>query len=179
MLNTTRMRIGFRLRTRKIRKQNDRPLKLARTGGGVSSVLIIFPDQLEEYRIARHYFKSVEQSHPDVRFTFLLPDDPAQLQTTKVVNGTIQLQPEDFDRWQLPSQEFISRLFRTPYDAVINLCTPEYLVAELIVCGSPVPLRLGFYSPNTAQYYDLTIERTGRLSLEKVYIQIQQILGLS
>ncbi|MFQ6605533.1 MAG: hypothetical protein ACE5D8_08275 [Fidelibacterota bacterium] len=172
------MRIGFCLRTWKKRMQNGRPVRLAPSATGVSSVLIIFPDQLDEYRIAHHYFKSVEDSHPAVRFTFLLPGDSTPLHTTGMENGSIVLQEEDFDRWQLPSREFIDRLFAKPYDAIINLCTPEYLVAETIVCEAPVNLRLGFYSPRTSRYYDLTIERTGRLSLEKVYIQIQQLLGL-
>ncbi len=171
------MKIGYMLRSLRKPLFHNSIVRFSADGGGVSSVLIILPDQEEEYRIARHYFKSIQLEHPEIDFQFIIiPPDTADIKNSS--NGIFILSRDDLDRWHLPKKEFVDRIYEKTYDAVINLCTGLNLMAEWIMHFSESPIRIGYKTQKLLNHYNLLIERKRKVSLEKTYIQIQRILGL-
>ena len=178
MKKSLRMKVGYRLRSlRKPVFQYD-PVRFSADGKGVNSVLIILPDQLEEYRIARHYFKSIQDEHPEIHFTFLALSDEIAKSVESTKNGFISITKDDLDRWHLPNQSFIQKVYSSSYDAVINLGSQSNLITNWIMRFAKSPIRIGYHTQKESQVYNLLIERKGRVSLEKTYIQIQKLLGL-
>ena len=178
MKKSLRMKVGYRLRSlRKPVFQYD-PVRFSVDGKGVNSALIILPDQMEEYRIARHYFKSIQEEHPEIHFTFLALSAEAAKSAESTKNGLISITEDDLDRWHLPDQTFVQKVYSSPYDAVINLNSRSNLITDWIMRFAKSPIRIGYYPQRESYMYNLLIERKGRVSLEKTYIQIQKLLGL-
>lgn len=178
MKKSLRMKIGYRLRSlRKPVFQYD-PVRFSADGKGVNSVLIILPDQMEEYRIAHHYFKSIQDEHPEIRFAFLVLSAAIAKSAESAKNGFITISEDDLDRWSLPNQSFIQKVYSSSYDAVINLSSRSNLITDWIMRFAKSPIRIGYHPQKESQVYNLLIERKGRVSLEKTYIRIQKLLGL-
>ncbi|NQV37335.1 MAG: hypothetical protein HQ509_04910 [Candidatus Marinimicrobia bacterium] len=178
MKKSLRMKVGYRLRSLRKPIFHNEPVRFSADGNGVNSMLVILPDLVEEYRVARHYFKSVQDLHPEIHFTFLIPTSHIVDSVESSSNGIIIITENDLDRWHLPEKSFITKVFSRPYDAAINLSSRSNLIADWIMRFAQCPLRIGYHSQKESHNYNLLIERKGRVSLEKTYVQIQRLLGL-
>jgi len=178
MQNSMRMKIGTWLRSLRKPMMDHHPVRFSVDGKGVQSLLIILPDQLEEYRVARHVFKSIQQEHPDISFHFIVPTAEFIEPAPSSGNGILLITEENLDRWHLPNQAFIDSVYSRNYDVVINLSARSNLVVDWIMRFAKSPIRIGYHSSNESHNYNLLIERKSRASLEKTYLHIQRILGL-
>lgn len=173
-----RTKIGHYLKTLRLPAYEPRPLSIKANGSGIQSLLVILPDQLDEFRVARHYFKSIKETHPGIRFGFIVLSEILSDHHQPDPDRIITITRNDLDAWLLPRDALLMKIFTTPFDAVINLNFSGNLIAEYIVARSSCAIRAGYSQSGDSRVYNLLIERKGRVALEKTYIQIQRILGL-
>jgi len=69
-------------------------------------------------------------------------------------------------------------VFSSQPDAVIDLNLDFDPVSATIVQQSNAPMRIGFYTEESEQYYNILIDRKGSDYIEKGFLNIQQLLGL-
>ena len=69
-------------------------------------------------------------------------------------------------------------VFSSQPDAVIDLNLDFDPISATIAQQSNAPMRIGFYTEESEQYYNILIDRKGSDYIEKGFLNIQQLLGL-
>ncbi|MFH1852635.1 MAG: hypothetical protein ABIA75_09845 [Candidatus Neomarinimicrobiota bacterium] len=154
-----------------------RPLAFRSQGAGLTRVLVVFPEDQTYFRIAQFFLRTV-LANPGMVVHVLGKTSLEALAWIRDQATVKTYAVEDFNWWGLPRPETLSRIYNQPYDAVVDL-NPEFnLPSATLVWYSRAPLRVGFKSEYSYEFYNLEVDRKPESFIEQGYVNIQKILGL-
>jgi len=164
-------------------KGKDANLKLALSDerDSISSVLVILPKNPEHSAMARIFIQSLQNAiGPDgrmhVRFVTLRQN--LEYIDSAINDRLITYSTEHVNRWGLLNKSFLDNVFSDQPHAVIDLNRDFDPISASIVQQSMAPLRIGFYTEEKEEYYNILIDGKDENYMDKGYQNIQQLLGL-
>ncbi len=160
-----------------LKPEKDESLSIRSTSAGPKKILIIYPEITTNHRVARFFLKSIlkdSTTNPAIlakqgSFDESMLDDQAKL--TYYSN-------DDFNWWGGLEELARQRIFKSEYDAVVDMNRQFNIQSAIITAGSRAPLRLGFKSELSYLFYNLEIRIRPESFIEKGYMSFQQLLGL-
>ena len=82
------------------------------------------------------------------------------------------------NRWRLPDKELILTCNKIKVDAVLDL-NQKFSSISATLCGEiSAPLKVGFYSDEGEDFYNIMVRTTGEELAESGFKEIFQILGM-
>ncbi len=146
-----------------------------------SNLLVLLPKKPEHSRMARIFIQSLQNAiGPEgrIQVRYIAMRRNLEFIDSSINDRLITYSNEHLNRWGLPYKSFLEIVFSSQPDAVIDLNLDFDPVSATIVQQSNAPLRIGFYTEESEQYYNIMIDRKGSDYIEKGFLNIQQLLGL-
>lgn len=146
-----------------------------------SNLLVLLPKKPEHSRMARIFIQSLQNaigSEGRIQVRYIAMRRNLEFIDSSINDRLITYSNEHINRWGLPYKSFLEIVFSSQPDAVIDLNLDFDPVSATIVQQSNAPMRIGFYTEESEQYYNILIDRKGSDYIEKGFLNIQQLLGL-
>jgi hypothetical protein len=175
----TRMALRWNLSRKK--SNSNVGLALRKERYPFSNLLVLLPKKPEHSRMARIFIQSLQNAiGPEgrIQVRYIAMRRNLEFIDSSINDRLITYSNEHINRWGLPYKSFLEIVFSSQPDAVIDLNLDFDPVSATIVQQSNAPMRIGFYTEESEQYYNILIDRKGSDYIEKGFLNIQQLLGL-
>lgn len=175
----TRMALRWNLSRKK--SNSNVGLALRKERYPFSNLLVLLPKKPEHSRMARIFIQSLQNaigSEGRIQVRYIAMRRNLEFIDSSINDRLITYSNEHINRWGLPYKSFLEIVFSSQPDAVIDLNLDFDPVSATIVQQSNAPMRIGFYTEESEQYYNILIDRKGSDYIEKGFLNIQQLLGL-
>lgn len=171
-----RLVIGWFRLTKKL-KPTGELLALRRDGSGVRSALIIVPRGRQNSRIARYFLKSLK---PDGEVDlYVLMDNSVYHSMRERLPARVETySAHDVGWFLLPKKDLIHRIVSKKYHAVVDMHPFFNLPTAYLTYLSGAPLRVGFSSKFSENFFNIEMERKDNHFIEESYLSIQRLLDL-
>ena len=162
-------------------KRNVKSLSVSTNGKLPDRFLIVLPEHSTESDLAKRFISSMKNA--------LGPKGADQMKilgTTSIgnlldlteIHDFILYSEEDLNRWRLPDKELILTCNKIKVDAVLDL-NQKFSAISATLCGEiSAPLKVGFYSDEGEDFYNIMVRTTGEELAESGFKEIFQILGM-
>jgi hypothetical protein len=164
-----------------VKSNNSVGLALRKERYPFSNLLVLLPKKPEHSRMARIFIQSLQNaigSEGRIQVRYIAMRRNLEFIDSSINDRLITYSNEHINRWGLPYKSFLEIVFSSQPDAVIDLNLDFDPVSATIVQQSNAPMRIGFYTEESEQYYNILIDRKGSDYIEKGFLNIQQLLGL-
>ena len=175
----TRMALRWNLSRKK--SNSNVGLALRKERYPFSNLLVLLPKKPEHSRMARIFIQSLQNAiGPEgrIQVRYIAMRRNLEFIDSSINDRLITYSNEHINRWGLPYKSFLEIVFSSQPDAAIDLNLDFDPVSATIVQQSNAPMRIGFYTEESEQYYNILIDRKGSDYIEKGFLNIQQLLGL-
>jgi len=143
--------------------------------------LIILPEHTTETELAKRFIISMKNamgSASSNQMRILGPAIVGNLLDLSDFHDFILFSEIDLNRWGLPGKELIWSCQRIKVDAVLDLNQYFNPISATLCNTVEAPLKVGFFSDNGADYYNIMIRRQGEELSESGFKEVFQILGI-
>ena len=156
-------------------------MSLSVNGRRALRFLIILPEHATQSELAKRFVFSMRNAlGPEGinQIRILGPANVGNLINLEDFQDFILYSETDLNRWGLPGKELIWTCQRIKVDAVLDL-NQEFAPISATICSKIIaPLKVGFFSDEGENYYNIMIQRYGTDLVESGFKEIFQILGI-
>lgn len=143
------------------------------------SVLVLMPDKLEDFGIARKFIGQLINNFPQAQFQFVLRESYGSLLDGNHKYGTIFVTAKDVNFLGLPKRELRHKILSKKYDIVIDLNDDFHLLSTYLCQKSSALLRICFDHPNREPFYNFYLRTQYHEKLENKYRKLIRYLNNS
>ncbi|MBT3477980.1 MAG: hypothetical protein HOA15_04835 [Candidatus Marinimicrobia bacterium] len=168
----------------RLRKKNNYgtdTFSLSPNGRGVYRFLIILPEHTTQSELAKRFVFSMRNAlgPKDINKVQILgPAHVGNLLNLEDFRDFILYTEADLNRWGLPGKKLNWACQRIQADAVLDLNQDFAPVSATICSEVNAPLKVGFYSEEGEDYFNVMIRRHGSDLMESGFKEIFQIMGI-
>ena len=162
----------------------DRPktpqIKISKEGKGVSSILFILPEKIQDAKIANYLVKA-DNPIPGYTFGYLCNEKSKFYYPNRNSNKVkfITYKDDDLNYFgTIKSEALLDQIKSIQYDALVDLNTSFCAATFMIAFELDFPLKIGFNSLIANKAYTITLERNENTFLENNFQLIERLLGL-
>ena len=156
-------------------------MSLSVNGRRALRFLIILPEHTTQSELAKRFVFSIRNAlGPEGvnQIKILGPAIVGNLINLEDFHDFILYTETDLNRWGLPGKELIWSCQRIKVDAVLDL-NQEFAPISATICSKIIaPLKVGFFSDQGKNYFNIMIQRYGTDLMESGFSEIFQILGI-
>jgi len=156
-------------------------MSLSENGRRALRFLIILPEHATQSELAKRFVFSMRNAlGPEGinQIRILGPANVGNLINLEDFQDFILYSEIDLNRWGLPGKELIWTCQRIKVDAVLDL-NQEFAPISATICSKIIaPFKVGFFSDEGENYYNIMIQRYGTDLVESGFKEIFQILGI-
>jgi|TARA_B100001079_G_scaffold269475_1_gene281767 hypothetical protein len=148
----------------------------------ITNLLVLLPKKPEHSHMARMFIQVLQNAMgPEGRLQirYIAIRRNLEYVDSSINDRLITYSKEHVNRWGLPHKSFLDLIFTSQPDAVIDLNLEFDPFTVAIAQHSNAPMRIGFYTEEGEKYYNILIKRKGSDYIEKGFLNIQQLLGLT
>ncbi|MBT7899739.1 MAG: hypothetical protein HN601_02195 [Candidatus Marinimicrobia bacterium] len=164
---------------RKFQKRKIEPiptLSLSQDGERLNALLIFLPDNIEDARIMSHFIKSLTGN---VAVHFICHEKVKHVFPNELQGNIITFSDKEINWWGIISDNsFRNRIEKISIDALIDLNLKDYFLYHELSCSIKSPLKIGFNTYGSDDYYNIIIDHQKGEFLEKSFNNLNKILGL-
>ena len=164
---------------RKFQKRKIEPiptLSLSQDGERLNALLIFLPDNIEDARIMSHFIKSLTGN---VAVHFICHEKVKHVFPNELQGNIITFSDKEITWWGIISDNsFRNRIEKISIDALIDLNLKDYFLYHELSCSIKSPLKIGFNTYGSDDYYNIIIDHQKGAFLEKSFDNLNKILGL-
>jgi len=168
-----------RFRTKKDLESDT--MSLSVNGRRARRFLIILPEHTTQSDLAKRFVFAVRNAVGPVgvsQIRILGPANVGNLLNLEEFHDFILYNEADLNRWGLPGKELVWACQRIHVDAVMDL-NQEFAPVSATICSTVrAPLKVGFYSEEGENYFNIMIRQHGTDLTESGFKEIFQILGI-
>lgn len=178
--NSTKVALWWNKLTNR-RKQGTETLSISRKGKKLKQFLVILPEHSTESELAKRFLKSMRNAmgpsgSNQVRLLGL--ESVGSLINSDDFHHYIFFTKEDLNRWGMPDKELTFACEKIKVDALLDLNQEFSSFSAAISRIVSTPLRVGFFSEEGGDYYNIMIRRQGAELAQSGFKEIFQILGI-
>ena len=164
---------------RKLQKKKSEQiptLSLSQNGESLKALLVFLPDNIEDARIMSHFIKSLTGN---VAAHFICHEKVKHVFPDELQGNIITFSDKEINWWGIISENsFKERVKKIKMDALIDLNLKDYFLYHELSCSIQSPLKIGFNTYGSDDYYNIIIDHQKGDFLEKSFDNLNQILGL-
>jgi len=156
-------------------------LSISPNGRGAIRFLIILPEHTTQSELAKRFILAIRNALGPAavnQIRILGPANVGNLINLEDFHDFILFTEADLNRWGLPGKELIWACQRIQVDAVLDLNQEFAPVSATIGSTVDAPLKVGFFSDEGEDYFNIMIRRSGTDLMESGFKEIFQILGM-
>jgi len=160
----------------KFRKSN----RIVDVGGTLSkarSILVLMPDKLEEFGIARKFINQFIEDFPKAEFQFVLREGYQNLLNGNRQYGTIFVAERDVNFFGLPKKVLKQKILAAKCDIVIDLNEEFHLLSTYLCQKCRALLQICLDHDNREPFYNFYFRTQIQDSLESKYRKLFQYLN--
>ncbi|MBF88716.1 MAG: hypothetical protein CMG75_03470 [Candidatus Marinimicrobia bacterium] len=150
---------------------------ISKNGSGIRSALIIFPEGRDNSRIARYFLKSI-YANGQAEIDFLMKKSLYHTFQGSLPERVKIYDEQDFNWFNLPKLGFAERIFDREYDAVVDMHPFFNLASAYLTSLSGAPIRVGFASRFSENFFNVQIDSSKSEFLERSYLAVQKLLNI-
>lgn len=178
--NSTKVALWWNKLTNR-KKQSTKALSIARKGKRPKQFLVILPEHSTESELAKRFLKSMRNAmgpsgSNQVRLLGL--ESVGSLVNSDDFHHYIFFTKEDLNRWGMPDKELTFACGKIKVDVILDLNQEFSSFSAAIARIVSAPMRVGFFSKEGEDYYNIMIRRRGAELAESGFKEIFQILGI-
>jgi len=143
--------------------------------------LIILPEQTRESELAKRFIHSMKNalgSKSDNQMRIIGPAIVGNLIDLADFRDFILFSDKDLNRLGLPGKELLWSCQRINVDAILDLNQNFNPISAVLSETVNAPLKVGFFSDNGENYYNILIRCNGEELAESGFKEVFQILGI-
>ncbi len=156
-------------------------MSLSHNGRGAIRFLIVLPEHTTQSELAKRFILSMRNALGPGgvnQIRILGPANVGNLLNLEDFHDFILYTEADLNHWGLPRKELNWACQRIVVDAVLDL-NQEFAPVSATICSAvDAPLKVGFYSEEGEDYFNIMIRRHGTDLMESGFKEIFQILGM-
>ena len=164
---------------RKLQKKKSEQiptLSLSQNGESLKALLVFLPDNIEDARIMSHFIKSLTGN---VAAHFICHEKVKNVFPDELQGNIITFSDNEINWWGIISENsFKERLKKIKMDALIDLNLKDYFLYHELSRAIQSPLKIGFNTYGSDDYYNIIIDHQKGDFLEKSFDILNKILGL-
>jgi hypothetical protein len=148
---------------------------------GVYRFLIVLPEHTIQAELAKRFIFSMRKVLGPVginKVRILGPVQVGNLLNLEDFHDFILYTEEDLNRWGLPGKELNWSCQRIQVDAVLDLNQGFSPVSATLCSTVNAPLKVGFFSEEGEDYFNVMIRRHGTDLMKNGFKEIFQIMGI-
>ena len=178
--NSTKVALWWNKLTNR-KKQSAKALYISRKGKKLKQFLVILPEHSTESELAKRFLKSMRNAmgpsgSNQVRLLGL--ESVASLINSDDFHHYIFFTKEDLNRWGMPDKELTFACEKIKVDVLLDLNQEFSSFSAAISRIVSTPLRVGFFTEEGGDYYNIMIRRQGAELAQSGFKEIFQILGI-
>jgi hypothetical protein len=161
------------------RSDIDTPQDMTRFFTGARHVLLTLPPGYEEAAEAGNALRKFRESLYHLQFTVIHTSTRATSLTEFPRCNVVRLDPNDINRWSLPSKALLQRIFVKEFDVAIDFNLDFVLHAAYICKASRAKVRVNFSDhPEADMFFNVQFKLGARKSTQTVYDQCAACLSM-
>mgnify|MGYP000058860017 FL=1 len=156
-------------------------MSLSTHGRSALRFLIILPEHTTESELAKRFMFAMRNALGPAgasQIRILGPANVGNLINMEGFHDFLFFTEADLNRWGLPGKELNWACQRIQVDAVLDLNQAFAPISATICSTVNAPLKVGFFSEEGDQYFNVMIQRHGTELMESGFKEIFQILGI-
>ena len=166
---------------RAIKNVGSKTMSLSTHGRSALRFLIILPEHTTESELAKRFILAMRNALGPVgksQIRILGFANVGNLINMEGFHDFLFFTEADLNRWGLPGKELNWACQRIQVDAVLDLNQAFAPISATICSTVNAPLKVGFFSEEGDQYFNVMIQRHGTELMESGFKEIFQILGI-
>ncbi len=161
----------------KMKKRTD-VVNFGSTLASAKSVLIIMPDNLEHFGIARNFIPEIKNNFSDAKLLFLTRENYHSLFEINQPHGIIFVADDDTNQLGLPKKKLQNKILATNFDIVIDLNVDFHLLSTYLCQISHAPLKICLDDQDREPFYNFCFRMNSQKNLEEKYQGLLKYLGV-
>ena len=142
------------------------------------SVLIIMPDNLEEFGTANNFISDIKSEFVNAKFFFLSRKNYQTLLDLDKTDGTIFVTADDINYFGLPKKKLRQKIMAAACDVIIDLNLGFHLLSTLLCYLSKAPMRICFDETNREPFYNFSYRANSERNVEEKYQGLIKYMGI-
>ncbi len=159
----------------KLAKRN-RIVDVFGTFDDAQAMLILMPDILEDFGIARKFIRTLTESFSKAKLHFVMRSSFKSLLDSNLNYGTIFVADRDENYMGLPKKDLKQRILATKFDIAIDLNNDFHLLSTYLCQISGAKLRICFDNNDREPFYNFYFRSQTHKNLEDKYKRFIQYL---
>jgi ADP-heptose:LPS heptosyltransferase len=140
------------------------------------AMLILMPDILEDFGIARKFIRTLTESFSKAKLHFVMRSSFKSLLDSNLNYGTIFVADRDENYMGLPKKDLKQRILATKFDIAIDLNNDFHLLSTYLCQISGAKLRICFDNNDREPFYNFYFRSQTHKNLEDKYKRFIQYL---
>jgi ADP-heptose:LPS heptosyltransferase len=157
-------------------KKSDPVVDIFATLVEARTILVIMPDKVEDFGIARKFIAKLMDDFSTAKFQFVMRQNYQSLLNDEQNYGTIFVSDKDVNFWGLPKKELKDKILATEYDIVIDLNHEFHLPSTYLCLKSRASLKICFDHNKREPFYNFYFRTPTNVSLNSKYKKLIQYL---
>ena len=156
-------------------------MSLSNQGQTPKRFLIVLPEHTRESALAKRFIHSMKNAlgpKSENQMRILGPAIVGNLIDLGDFQDFILFSDTDLNRLGLPGKELLWSCQRINVDAILDLNQSFNPISAILCETVNAPLKVGFFSDNGENYYNIMIRRHGEELAESGFKEVFQILGI-
>ena len=159
-------------------KKSTEIVDFASTLASAKSVLIIMPDNLEHFGVARNFIPEIKNNFSDAKLLFLTRENYHSLLEINQPHGIIFVTDDDTNQLGLPKKKLQNKILATNFDVVIDLNLDFHLLSTFLCQISNAQLNICLDDKNREPFYNLSFRMNTQKNLEEKYQSLLKYLSV-
>jgi ADP-heptose:LPS heptosyltransferase len=141
------------------------------------SILIIMPDKLDDFGVARNYLKVIETNFPQAKMTIISREQFKNLLEQTRRPGTIFVTQKDRNIFTLPKKNLIKKITSSTYDIAIDMNQTFHLFSTYLCQESGAILRICLEDKQREPFYNFSFRSSVQYKLDNKYKNMLKYLS--
>jgi len=146
------------------------------TFNAAQSILILMPDNLEDFGVARKFIRTFTENFSNARLHFVMRSSFKSLLDGNLNYGTIFVADRDENYMGLPKNDLKQRILATKFDIAIDLNDEFHLLSTYLCQISGAKLRICFDNNDREPFYNFYFRSQTHKNQEDKYKRFIQYL---
>ncbi|HDP99531.1 MAG TPA: hypothetical protein ENN22_10175 [bacterium] len=142
------------------------------------SILLLMPDNPEEFEIAHKFLKHIERDFFRARILYLIRDSYLQQLNEKQRHGTIFVAKDDINPFGLPKRKLKHKIMATHYDIVIDLNQNFHPLSTYLCRKTDAALKVCLENQEREPFYNFSVRTQIETALAEKYKKLLKYLRL-
>ena len=152
--------------------------KISQTGIKTKKILMIFPEEKNNSRIAGYFLKSLDKNENNKNIDFLINKSTYHSFQFNLPINVKTYNAHQINWFNIPKKTFVDNIRHEKYDTVVDMHPKFNFFSAYLTLKSKANIRIGFLSKYSYLFYNIEIDRKNTEFIEQSYLSLKKLLNI-